>query len=512
VLLRYALLAGAVLAATWLVYFARVTLSMPYPIEYREGAAQVMTQFLVHGQNPFTLENQPLGMNNYGILYAAIVWPLAALFGNTLLIHRAVSFAFILLTGGLVYQAIHKSSRDAGMAAACAALAAIALATRGGLGAFPSSAGTFIFMAALLIPAQRSFSCRSLMFSALLGLLAFYTKPYFVLCFGTVATYVFIFVSRRRALLYAAVFIALFAAAFFVVRAWLPLYFVDVLASNLSNTTRVPEYLVKQLRQLLKEFYPAALLGIIALVAAIPALRARGTRSLSLLSPSKLAASDRPVLSTPLDYFAYAFVVSTAAFIFVLGLHVGNYMAYAYQLMLPPFVIWLGRLFARPGRWVWIQVPLLILNLFTFSAARLDPAFLSQGSARPWARLYEYVDRSTRVLNSPVLVPEMIRRDMPVLDSGQTEYFYNVNRELYPGNNLLGPSYETLAGRGQQYLSSVNDAIANQAFDAIMVTDQLNIFDQNLMSRYYQPTLSMAVNMPQTDHEWTIDVWTPIPK
>jgi len=69
---------GAALAAgAWLLYFMAVTLVMPYPIEYREGAAQVLTQLLLAGQNPFAPQNQPLGMTNYGIVFSLAVWPLA---------------------------------------------------------------------------------------------------------------------------------------------------------------------------------------------------------------------------------------------------------------------------------------------------------------------------------------------------------------------------------------------------------------------------------------------------
>ena len=99
--------------AAWLLYFGFKTVTFPYPLEYREGGSQVTTQFLLNGENPFTLENQPLGANDYGIGYALAVLPLAAIFGNTLLVHRAVSTFFVLLSSILVFRTIFKSGGGA---------------------------------------------------------------------------------------------------------------------------------------------------------------------------------------------------------------------------------------------------------------------------------------------------------------------------------------------------------------------------------------------------------------
>jgi hypothetical protein len=68
---------GSLVLFSWFVYFSFSTIAMPYQIEYREGAAQVMTHILLMGGNPFSLEYQPLGMNNYGIGYNLLALPFA---------------------------------------------------------------------------------------------------------------------------------------------------------------------------------------------------------------------------------------------------------------------------------------------------------------------------------------------------------------------------------------------------------------------------------------------------
>src|SRR5688572_21765724 len=77
---------GILLLFSWFVFFSFSTIAIPYQIEYREGAAQVMTHILLIGGNPFSSEFQPLAMNNYGIGYYLFALPFAKLFGNTLVV------------------------------------------------------------------------------------------------------------------------------------------------------------------------------------------------------------------------------------------------------------------------------------------------------------------------------------------------------------------------------------------------------------------------------------------
>src|SRR5690349_14179278 len=207
---------GAIASSLWSVYFAVVTISIPYQIEFREGAAQVMTEFLLHRSNPFRLENQPLAMNNYGLGYNLVVVPFAALFGNTLTVHRWVSFVFIILSALAGFFVVHKIRGELPSAFACAAFILIGLTARGGIGAFPSAMGTFLFMAAVLLPFLRAFDSLSLIVSILVSIAAFYSKAYFVLGFGVVASYLFLFLSRKKGLLYGVLFLTVFAISLFV--------------------------------------------------------------------------------------------------------------------------------------------------------------------------------------------------------------------------------------------------------------------------------------------------------
>ncbi len=52
-ILRIVFWVALILLILWVIYFIVVTISIPYQIEYREGAAPVMTEFFLKGRIPF---------------------------------------------------------------------------------------------------------------------------------------------------------------------------------------------------------------------------------------------------------------------------------------------------------------------------------------------------------------------------------------------------------------------------------------------------------------------------
>src|SRR5688572_10993889 len=262
---RHLLFWGALASILWSIFFAIVTISIPYPIELREGAAQVMTGFLLSRNNPFVLENQPLAMNNYGLGYNMVVAPFAVLFGNTLSVHRSITFIFILLSSLAGFTVIQKIKGDVAAASACAAFIMIGLIAQGGIGAFPSAMGTFLFLMTIVIPFLKGFSPTSLVFSILFSIAAFYTKAYFILGFGIVASYLFLFVSKKTGLTYSLLFLILFVISLFVVRLAFPLYFINTIIGNISNVERSSAHLLSQLIQLLFYFFPVLVSSLLLL-------------------------------------------------------------------------------------------------------------------------------------------------------------------------------------------------------------------------------------------------------
>jgi hypothetical protein len=494
-----------------MIYFIVVTISIPYPIEYREGAAQVMTQFFLKGENPFSSGNQPLGMNNYGFMYNLFVTPFAALFGNTLLVHRIVTFFFIGLSWLLVFQTTARVNRDRFFAFVGAALVVMGVAARDGLGAYPSAMGEFLFLAGILIPFNRSFGHHALVLSAVLCVIAYYTKPYFVLSFGIVASYLFVFISKRKGLFYSLLFVILFGFSFLVVRFIFQYYFIDTVVSNLSNTVNNSfGYMGRQLVEFDKEFLPIFILGLILLYLNIGRLKLGKVSFRRLFGSFNFLPLDRSLVSQPLNYITYFFIICLLTFILVLGRNPGSYMNYVYQVLLPPFILLLIQNIKPSTRFTLISISLLLLNMMVFGWLRFNPGFLRQKDSKDWARLYQAVGGSTRILNNPVITSEMISLGIPPVDSGQTEFFYNIGS--YPDNTWLGPNYQTLISDGGQYLSSIHNSVIDKEYDKIFLTNGsgLSLLVPDDKGRYYSRTDSITVDMPQMDQSWTVEVWEPL--
>lgn len=500
------LLGCAGVVGLWTIYFACVTISIPYPLEYRESASQVMTQYLLEGRNPYGLENQPMAMDSYGIVYSLLVLPLAALFGNTLLIHRVVTLVFQLLCSLLVGLMGFRWSKSAGAAIAFGVLNGMVLGARGGLGAFPSAVGAFFFLSALIVPFLRTFDRRGLVFSALLSLVAFYSKPYFLLSFPIVASYLFIFESKRKAVFHGLVFAVMACASFLLVRALLPVYFIYTIGNNLSNAMRDRPWLYYQLEQLGREFYPSVVLAAILLVAGVLSLEWRTAKPREMLSSSNLLSLERPLVSKPLNYFAYAFGCSALVFVLLLGQNNGSWMLYGYQLMMPPFFLWMASVFKPLSRMALIGIPLLVLNLFLFARARYNPEFLQQRNSMDWARLYAYADSSRHILNTPLIASEMLRLGMWPVDSGRNSFW---GLKPYPDNALLGPSYAVVLRAWGGYQDSIQASVMSRQYDRIITVRDTDFFKAHNLRTYYHEVETLDVTMPQTDQVWTVEIWEP---
>ena len=500
-----------ILLILWVIYFIIVTISMPYQVEYREGAAPVMTQYFLKGENPFSVENQPLGMNNYGFVYSLFVLPFAALFGNTLAVHRAVTFLFIILASFLIFQTTTRLNRDRYFALLAAVFVAMGLAARGGLGAYPSATGEFIFLAAVLIPFNRSFDRPSLIVSTLLSLVAYYTKPYFVLSFGIVASYLFVFVSKRKGLFYSLLFVISSVLSFLLVRFVCKYYFIDTFVSNLTNTTiNTFGSVTRQMLEFAGEFYPALIMSLILLFLNIGMPEFKKLTFRGVANTLDLRSLDRPLVSRSINYPAYFFIFSSLTFMLVLGWNPGTYMHYIYQIMLPPFFLLLFQSIKPSTRLTLVSISLLLVNLALFGQLRFNPDFLQQRDSKDWARLYQSMDGSTRILNNPVITSEMVRRGIPPVDSGQTEIYYYIGH--YPDNMLLGPNYQTLRDNGGQYRNSIRRSVIDVEYDKIYLTQGSGfpLLVPDAMDRHYSLTDTIPVAMPQVGQSWTVEIWEPM--
>ncbi len=496
-------LLGAFISILYSIYFARSIITTPYEIGLREGAPQVLTGLLLSGKNPYVFENNPLAYNTYGILHNFVMLPFAFAFGNTLHIHRWVSFIFILLSTALGFGLILQRRGSIALAGIGAAFFMVGFIGLGGIGSGPTTLGTFLFLCTLYIPYLRSFDNKSLIISAFLALLALHTKAYNILSWGIALSYIFLFVSKKKGLLYFLYFLVFFLITFPIFRLFFPLYLVNVFGGNISNTFRSFEHLMTQLMWLTIYFSPILLLTIFAFWKSLSKFPSQfiGTKL-------NIAALDQPLLGVSFDYFLYAPIVSMAAFILILGSHVGNYLSYTYEMVVSTFLIWFFTNYDTKKQFSVLTSILITANLFVWQYVTLNPKMLEIQNSFAWEKLYKSIDPSQKILNSPVFTSRAVELGIPVIDSGRTIYFYTM--KPFPKNSLIGPSYEEYLRVGEDYSQTINTAIANKEYDLIYITKEMDVFyDLNLVRENYEMTDQFIIYMDATNQKWVIQLWEP---
>lgn len=494
------LFAGASLSILWSVYFARTIITTPYQIGFREGAPQVLTSLLLNGENPYTFENHPLAFNNYSIAYSTAVLPFALIFGNTLHVHRFVTFIFILLSTMLSFWIVYKREKNFATALICSAFIMVGFIGRGGIGSAPTTMGTFLFLTAIFIPYLWSFNRTSMFISMLLALLALHTKAYFVLSMGVVLSYVFLFVSKKKALTYFAFFLVMFIISFITIRLAYPLYFIDVLRGNVSNTFRTVEHLAEQLMWLSIYFAPILLLSFWTF--------RKKTTQFPVTPKFKLSLSafDTSFTKATFDYFLYAAAICFVTFVVVLGPHVGNYLSYAYELVVPTFLFWFFTNFEQKKSFNILSSLLIFINLFYWQYATNSPQMLAERNSVEWQKLFSYLRPEMNILNSPTITSKLIELGIRPVDSGQTDYYYTM--KPYPNNILLGPSFEEFQADGEKYTKEINQSIVDQKYDLIVTSKDVEVFyDLELIPRYYEMIDQLILYMPATEQKWVVEVW-----
>jgi len=504
----FLLLLGALISILWSAVFSVVTITIPYQIELREGAAPVVTRLLLSRENPYTFEHQPLAVNSYGLGYNLAVLPFAAWFGNSLAVHRSVTLAFVLLAALITAAAVFQTRRDVSAALICAAFVMIGLIGHAGIGAFSSAMGGFLFLAAALIPHLRSYSTGSLILSAVLALTAFYTKAYYVLSFGVVAVYVFLFVSKKRAVMYGLFFVLLFVLSFLLVRTLFPLYFFNILIVNMSMSWLSDSHLWAQLSNLFRSFLP--LLALVPLAYLAQRLRKGNVtpQAPALLLPRLSLAWQQPLINHGFDFPLFFFAIAMMAFILVLGRHQGNSMNYAYQLLVPTFLLWFTMRIRPEGNFSFLFALLVLYTLFSWQASLLAPRLLEQRDSKEWERFFTYVRSSSNVLNSQLEASEVARLGMSPIDTGQTIVYYQV--KPFDESFLVPAGYDAVVADGVKYTVFIDQSIAKQKFDLVVTVKEKGAFYHvKWMEKYYEVVDEIRLDMPQASQQWTALIWKP---
>ncbi len=92
-----------------LVLYHYRLVTYPYSLELRESSVLFTTDLLLKNINPYNLEQMPLAINVYGIVYHLLVYPFAKIWGPTFVVHRTIAGIAIILSCAFIILFLKKS-------------------------------------------------------------------------------------------------------------------------------------------------------------------------------------------------------------------------------------------------------------------------------------------------------------------------------------------------------------------------------------------------------------------
>jgi len=311
------------------------------PLEYRENAITLTTHLLLEGQNPYNLDNQPVYTNVYGILFHFIVYPFARLFGISFFIHRFIAVNFMLYSCIIVYFILRWMSVSRSIALVAFAFFFYHLTRAGHYLGGPNNLGLFLFLCSITVPWKYRYSNSSLLLSIALSILALLTKPYFVIGFPCVVIYVFLFISKRRGIIFSLFFILLLALTVWIVSRFFECYFINTFYANYNIATENLSHLRRQIKDYFYNTFAFVIIAALSfLLAAVSRLknwfRSGGKQGLLVVfNGINITNFAKPLLCVRFELMSFVLLTNATIILFKMGLHTGAFFGYFAQLITP---------------------------------------------------------------------------------------------------------------------------------------------------------------------------------
>ncbi len=347
----------------------------------------------------------------------------------------------------------------------------------------------FFFLASLVIPYRFRFRPSALFFSALLSILGFLTKPYFILGLGLVWLHLFVFESKSKAVIFGVGAGLGLMASIWVVDLLYECYFTETFFASLASAIHSWTHLRK-----IGGLFLLQNLGLLLVFAA--GLFQSATRRRSEVRRATQQGTEwinwnrfrKPLVSIPGDLPSLVLVCNTAVIVLILGLHPGNDILYYHQLITPLLLWVVVRLADITFKKHWLTSSLLSSNLLILwlCAAPLPPDRSAQ-----WRQLESLVASSADVFAAPHLALLARRSGKAVYDAGQTEFAFAVHPRNF---TRVSERYQE---RNQLFLQNIRRKMRNRQFDLILINPGICPFlPLEELRRYYTPTRVLAAPMP----------------
>jgi hypothetical protein len=515
-----------------------VFLLHPYQLQYREGVTLLMAEKMIAGENPYSIDNHPYWASVYGVMYHVFSLPFAKLFGNTFVTHRLVSAFFGLCCAGLVAWILKRQQIMLVYCLAGGAIVYNSLLYHKTLTAEPDSLGLFFFLLALYICHEANFSARSLFIAAVLSLLGFYTKIYFILGIPVLCSYLFLFRSKKQGIIYS-ILVLLFCIFFLIVGDLLiPSFFVflfnpQVVASQGYDLG----YSVFQMKHFIELNISLLAVGFLLLCLFLLKYLKINKENTSVLvanqpsnTPKKEAFYyinmtdwNKPFLiGGAINLYTYTFFVALFIVSFVIGGTIGAYLYYHFTFLTPFLVIVVlsatknqlqidislnqYKTVQMNGQSLLIVLVLMgVLSLF-LNKGKLKS--MTEAEVAAWEKARTYIKTHKNILSTPAVTNFMQQEGKKNYDNGHIEYLVNCKDKSILA--WLQSDLTALNQKTKNYKQEISHKIETKQFDLIMHDGGSAWYlSENDLQKNYQKVDSLCLVMPHIGHRWNTTYWKP---
>ena len=490
-------------------------LDVNIPNEYREAANVLLTKEFIKGNNPYSLSalqgDVPPMVYLYGPLYSVIVALLGVVFRiDIVLLHYLVTFTCIVASSLLAASIVKEHSRTI-TASILAFLFLINCHWRYSyVNAVPDSLGLFMMVLILYLLSRPKMKYKAVI-CAVLSVLIFFSKQYFLLIAGTATAYIFLFESKKESFKYLAT-MALTAGGLAGLIQWkFPLFWTYMIYLAKGPGKGVAGTVTRGMVKMSGEAYnfqQIMSIGGMFLFFFIAAT----VGVLYCIFKKKLEK---------IDYLMFGHMAVAGICLLYIGKNDGAWLSYYLELFVPALIIealiLVERLCPKPSKsWKYIAFVVFYTVMFCFTAYRTDTRLKkSQMTAEDygaWAEAQSIMSANSEddMYLYPLLAYFGIKNDKYVYNTGQpfviTEKFYKRYMKSESAQEKF-PYAKEIFEKHLDYRADVKERVRKGDFSLVTYIDDYDVvFDETDLSIKYEKARTLTLRAGRWT--WDVQFWT----
>ncbi|MDQ3020672.1 MAG: hypothetical protein M3R36_08890 [Bacteroidota bacterium] len=464
------------------------------------------------------MEEQPQNTYVFGFFYPLAVTPFAHIFGNTLFVHRSFVYFFILVTCLLVFYVLIKLKLNFVFAFTAMIILHQSIINAANTAiARPEGLGIFLFTFGIIIPWKWNYSKVSLAASIVLGVLGYLTKPYYILVIPIVAAYLFIFVSKRKSLIYTAVSCIFLLIIITITSLVYPLYLNNTVVYHITDSVYYYSYMKDQIAEYAEINVFLIIIIFLSCILIFWKFLKRHLiktyeqlmkylRNMFHVNFNLKITRDEPLIKSRFDLlFVFTLLIILILFIVMLGGHPGNWhAAYLFHLASPLLILVTFQLLEKTSSKIYKSFAAVLL-IITMNIQFKIPKYDFDKFTSCFEQMDELIKKSKNTLNSPENVSIMIQENKSVYNSGLSECFTGEKEKP----SILAAASKGVSERMKKFQEEIDGKIIRKEFDLILRTkDFYNyLIKDNLLKQNYDLTGTLCA--PFIFHETSVEIWVP---